>query len=506
MTRTALSAASRAAALDALTGGALDVLVIGGGITGAGAARDAAMRGLRTALIERDDFASGTSSRSSRLIHGGIRYLEHGDFHLVFEASRERRVLLTIAPDLVRPLRFTWPVYRGARVPRWKLRAALTLYDALALFRNIERHHMRSVAELERLEPRLRRDGLVGGATYYDAGTDDARLTLATVRAAADAGALVVNHAAVRAITMEQGTVRGAEVECALTGRAVRATARCIVNATGPWSDSIHQLVDPTAARSVRGTKGAHITVPRERVGNEEAIAITHPRDGRVMFILPAGRFAIVGTTDTDYHGPLDDVCASGTDVEYLLEAANHYAPAAKLARGDVVAAWAGIRPLVASDASTTAAVSREHLIAENVPGMLTVTGGKLTTYRLMGAQIADRAERILGRTPHRVPTETVVMRDETPAYSGADAARLSSASSWCWGDVRRAVREEMALTIADVLIRRTTLAFELRDNGRALAPAVAQLMAKELGWDAAKETAELGRYGRDAGRMFRVE
>ena len=506
MTRSAFNAASRAAALDALASDTLDVLIIGGGITGAGAARDAAMRGLRVALVERDDFASGTSSRSSRLIHGGVRYLEHGDFHLVFEASRERRVLLTIAPDLVRPLRFTWPVYKGARVPRWKLRAALTLYDALALFRNIEPHHMRSVAELEALEPKLRRDGLVGGATYYDAGTDDARLTLATVRAAADAGALVINHATVRTIAMEAGAVSGAELECTLTGRTVRAAARVIVNATGPWSDSVRQLVDPAAGGGVRGTKGAHITVPRARVGNEAAIAITHPRDGRVMFILPAGKFAIVGTTDTDYTGPLDDVCASNADVEYLLEAANHYAPEAKLARNDVVAAWAGIRPLVASDASTTAAVSREHVIATTVPGMLSVTGGKLTTYRLMGAQIIDLAERHLGRTPHRVPTDTVVMRDESPAYAGAEARLIAPESAWRWGDVRRAVREEMALTVADVLIRRTTLAFELRDNGRALAPAVAQVMAKELGWNAGRETAELVRYGREAGRMFRVE
>ena len=279
------------------------MLVIGGGITGAGAARDAAMRGLRTALVERDDFASGTSSRSSRLIHGGVRYLEHGEFHLVFEASRERRVLLTIAPGLVRPLRFTWPVYRGARVPRWQLRAALTLYDALALFRNIEPHRMRSVAELEQLEPRLRREGLVGGATYYDAGTDDARLTLATVRAAADAGALVINHAAVRAI--ELGGGRGARRRARVRAHRarVRAAARCVVNATGPWSDSVRQLVDPAAGSGVRGTKGAHVTVPRARVGNEAAIAITHPRDGRVMFILPAGKFAIVGTTDTDYRG-----------------------------------------------------------------------------------------------------------------------------------------------------------------------------------------------------------
>jgi glycerol-3-phosphate dehydrogenase len=305
-------------------------------------------------------------------------------------------------------------------------------------------------------------------------------------------------------VRMEQGAVSGAELECQLTGRVVRIAARCIVNATGPWSDSVRQFVDPSAAGSVRGTKGAHISVPRDRVGNEAAVAITHPRDGRVMFLLPAGKFTIVGTTDTDFSGAVDDVCASAADVEYLLEAANYYAPAAQLARGDVVAAWAGIRPLVASTASTTAAVSREHAIAMTVPGMLTVTGGKLTTHRLMGAQIIDLAEKFLGRSRAPALTDRALLVEDRDDDDREPL--LSPMSRWRWSHIRRAIREEMALTIADVLIRRTTLAFELRDNGRALAPAVAAMMRKELGWDAARETAELVRYGREAARMFRVE
>ena len=497
MTRAPFDAAARARSLDALDRSELDLLIIGGGITGAATARDAAMRGLTTALVERDDFASGTSSRSSRLIHGGLRYLEHGELHLVFEASRERRTLLRIAPGLVEPLRFTWPVYRGARVPRWKLRAGLILYDALALFRNIERHRMRSVQEIEQLEPRLRHDGLLGGATYYDARCDDARLTLANARAAADAGALIINHAAVRALVTDGGTVRGAEVECAITGRQIRARARCVVNAAGPWTDGVRLLADPHARAGVRGTKGAHILVPRVSAGNLEAIAITHPRDGRVMFILPDGEFTLIGTTDTDYFGALDDVRATHEDVRYLLEAANYYLPAVALEPADVVSAWAGIRPLVASDAITTAAVSREHAITLTARGLLTVTGGKLTTNRLMAAQIVDRVEQQIGRA-HRAA--------DTAGTPLADGQAREPAPSELTPAVARAVREEMALTVADVLIRRTRLAFRLRDHGVALAPAVARLMAPALGWDAARERDAAAAYPRDAARMFSIE
>ena len=497
MTRAPFDAAARTAALDAIASEPLDLLIIGGGITGAGTARDAAMRGLRTALVERDDFASGTSSRSSRLIHGGLRYLEHGQFHLVFEASRERRVLLRIAPTLVHPLKFTWPVYRGARVPKWELRAGLMLYDALAMFRNVGRHRMWNAAEIERLEPRLRHDGLVGGATYFDASTNDVRLTLANVRAAADAGARIANHAMVRELVMEQGAVRGAEIVCGITGRTLRAHARCVVNAAGPWGDAVRQLADPKATVGVRGTRGAHIAVARVSAGTADAIAITHPRDGRVMFILPAGDFTIFGTTDTDYFGALDQVRATREDVRYLLEAANHYLPATELSPDDVVAAWAGIRPLVASNAASTAAVSREHAITAGPRGLLTVSGGKLTTYRLMAEQIVDRAEKAIGRAHVRATTADVplVPGDEREP----NRAALGPA-------VAQAVRHEMALTVSDVLIRRLQLAYERRDNALSLAPVAARQMAPMLGWTESQERDAVADYTRDVKRIFAIE
>ena len=233
---------ARRAALDALAAETFDLLVVGGGITGAGVARDAALRGLRVALVERDDWAAGTSSRSSRLVHGGVRYLEHGHFGLVFEASRERRTLLRTAPHLVRPLAFTWPVYRGARVPRWKLTAGLALYDALALFRNVGTHRPLSVDGVLAREPALRAHGLLGGAAYWDAATDDARLTLATVLSARAAGAVTVNHAEVRALLRDGETVAGARVCDTLGGAPVEVRARLVVTCAGPWGDGVRRL------------------------------------------------------------------------------------------------------------------------------------------------------------------------------------------------------------------------------------------------------------------------
>ena len=243
---------------------------MGGGITGAGVARDAALRGLRVALVEKDDYASGTSSRSSRLVHGGVRYLEHGQLGLVFESSAERRTLQRIAPHLVRPLAFTWPVYAGARVPRWKLAAGLTLYDLLALFRNVGRHVRLDVDGVLAQEPRLRTDALVGGARYWDAATDDARLTLATVRSAIEAGAVVLNHARVVSLVVTGGRVAGARVVDASSSASTEVSARVVVNATGPWSDVVERMAHGSARPAVRGSKGVHVSVPRIRLGNVE--------------------------------------------------------------------------------------------------------------------------------------------------------------------------------------------------------------------------------------------
>lgn len=537
--------AARAEAWRALGAGPFDVLVVGGGITGAGVARDAALRGLRTALVEQSDFASGTSSRSSRLVHGGVRYLEHGQLGLVFESSAERRTLQRIAPHLVRPLAFTWPVYAGARVARWKLAAGLTLYDVLALFRNVGRHERLTAGGVLAREPQLRRDALVGGARYWDAATDDARLTLATIRSAIDAGAVVLNHARVVSLVMEGQRVRGARVADAAGSASAEVSARVVVNAAGPWSDTVERLAHGTARPAVRGSKGVHVNVPHARIGNVGAVTLLAPSDGRVMFVLPAGDFTIIGTTDTYETAAPDQVRASEADVSYLLDAANHFFPAARLVRSDVVSAWAGLRPLKAEgDAGDPSAASREHAITEQVPGLVTVTGGKLTTYRAMARQVVDAAERSMGRPRGRARTSRLALAGgaisdvagEIAAATeltgdAAIATRLVHAHGDAWRDVwalaagaptlrerveadrpyllaelAYAVRRELALTLGDLLIRRVPLAFETRDHGRGAARRVAAPVASWRGWSAVEMRAAIAEYDAEVERMFRVE
>lgn len=499
---------SRAQRLQAVAGEPFDLLVIGGGITGAGVARDAAWRGLRVALVEADDFASGTSSRSSRLVHGGVRYLEHGYLHLVFEASRERRRLLQIAPHLVRPLRFTWPVYRGARIPRWKLGAGLTLYDTLALFRNVGRHHRLSAGGVLAAEPALESARLRGGASYWDAATSDARLTLANVLDAAAQGAVVLNHAKVTALTFSSptGPANGALLLDLRGGHEVRVRARLVVNAAGPWTDEIALLEGPEAGPAVRGTKGVHIAVPSARVGNVGAVTMLSPDDGRVMFTLPSTPgISIIGTTDTATSEHPAEVRASGADVRYLLSACNRFFPAARLGEEDVIAAWAGIRPLVASgNKGDPASASREHSIRLSPRGVLTVTGGKLTTYREMAEQIVDVALERLGRGAVRCETAEHPLPGERPPASPEDEI-IVPGLPWRMQDVDAAVAHEYADSLADVMIRRTTLAFELPDQGLTIAPRIAERMAHALGWTPAGTQQAVREYGDEVTRIFQI-
>ena len=533
----------REAMFSALGQEVFDLLVVGGGITGTGVARDAALRGLRVALVEKDDYASGTSSRSSRLVHGGVRYLEHGQIGLVFESSRERRTLQRIAPHLVRPLAFTWPVYRGARVPRWKLSAGLTLYDVLSLFRN-RRHERLDLEGVRRHEPALRTDALIGGALYWDAATDDVRLTLATVLSAQHAGAVTLNHAAVTGLLRDGERVTGATVQDMLDGRRVTVRARVVVNATGPWSDEVERLADASAGPSVRGSKGVHVSVPRVRVGNVAAVTLTAPQDGRVMFVLPSGAHAIIGTTDTYDATSPDDVHATAADVRYLLDAANHYFPEAGLRESDVVATWAGIRPLAASGATgAPSSASREHSIVESAPGLVRVTGGKLTTYRAMAAEVVDTVERALGHaaSPSRTASLALAggdMRDPDEEIAHAVgtigdetiARRLVGAYGTAWhgvwslteadpalarliqpgfpyvyAELLHAITHEQAATLSDLLIRRTPIAFETRDHGRSTARRIAPVVGRWMRWSGMEVDDAIEAYDAESERIFRV-
>jgi len=492
-----------------ISGEKFDVLVIGGGITGCGVARDAAMRGLKVALIERDDFGSGTSGRSSRLIHGGIRYLEQGQLHLVHESIRERQTLLRIAPHLVTPLAFTWPIYRGARVGKVKLSAGLLVYQLMALGRS-RKHSTLNAAETLDREPSLKSTGLTGGAVYYDASTDDARLTVANAIAARELGATVISHTRVTDIIRDAGKAVGAIARSQHTGESREFRARVVVNATGVWQNTFDS---GERARRLHGSKGAHIGVPRERVGNRDALTLVSPVDGRVMFCLPAGTQAIIGTTDTWTDESPETVHASVGDVDYLLHSANAYFPRAQLTRDDVVSAWAGIRPLASGQAANPSAVSREHSILTDGSGVINVTGGKLTTYRSMAAEIVDRVQQALGLKRSAAPTDSVELpgvdrQKEIARLQREDAALaklLVEGLDYTGAHLVYGVANEMAHTISDLLIRRTHLAFETRDHGKSVAPQAADIVAPLLGWNDQTKSARIQEFEEDIAHMFAI-
>jgi len=551
---TPFSHQTRAAALSSMAAEPVDLLVIGGGITGAGIARDTALRGFRVALVDKGDFGAGTSSHSSRLIHGGIRYLEQRNFRLVFEASRERRVLLRIAPHLVRPLPFLFPVYRGARVPAWKLRAGMWLYDVLAAFRNVKSHRWLNPKQVRRAEPALKDRGLTGAALYWDAQTDDARLVLATMRSAARVGALVANYAEATSLLKPDGRVRGAVVRDVLSGETRTVRALVVVNAGGPWVDALRRMDDSAARPLLRLTKGAHVAVPRRRIGHERAITLFSAIDGRVMFVLPWGELSYIGTTDTDADAPPDGVRVTAADVTYLLRSANAAFPNAHLSPNDVVSVWAGLRPLLGpgdgTQTATPSQVSREHRVVESAQGLISIAGGKLTTYRVMARDVADRVaarlhaldgrpiaprpptdrlplpggeaaelEVVLEAARRTVPDATArhlvaSYGSETPAILNlVDRDRglgeaMAPGRPEIWAEVAHAVEREMALRVQDVLIRRLHLFYEYTEQGTAVAAPVAQRMKKLLGWDEVREAEELVDYFRlvERDRTFRTE
>jgi glycerol-3-phosphate dehydrogenase len=378
----------------ALQGPTLDLLVLGGGITGAGVALDAALRGLRVALIDKGDVASGTSSASSKLVHGGLRYLEHGDFRLVYEAMQERRRLLRNAPHQVRPLRFVLPFYCGARVPPWKWRVGLTLYDLLAGRDNLARSHAHPAAQLRREFPSLHSSGLIGGASYFDAQMDDARLCIEVLRTAALHGALVANYVEAVAFVCSEGSIRGVRAVDHVAGEEVSISARVVLNATGPWGDAVRRLAGEEAPALMQPTKGVHLVAPDR--GLRAAFLLLHPRDGRVFFVIPWLGKTLLGTTDTEYDGPPDGARVAGDDVAYLLDGHNHFFDP-PLSVADVLGSFVGLRPLLRSSPDDPSARSREFRLVASPSGLLTVAGGKYTTFRQMAEVITDEVVRRLG-------------------------------------------------------------------------------------------------------------
>jgi glycerol-3-phosphate dehydrogenase len=375
---------------EALTDETFDLLILGGGITGAGVALDAATRGWRVALIDKSDFAGGTSGASSKLIHGGLRYLELGEFRLVYEALQERSLLLRNAPHLVRPLPFVLPFYRGARVPPWKWRLGLTLYDLLAGRANLHRSRPLSYRQLRQGCPELRVADLRGGALFYDAQMDDARLCLAVLQTAARHGAVLANY--VEVIGFEPGGVRVRDV---LADRELRIRARQVLNVTGPWVDTICRLAGDTTGPHLQPTKGVHVLAPARH--GAAAFLLLHPRDGRVFFVLPWYGKMLLGTTDTFPEAGPDELHVRPEEVAYLLEGYNHYFTPG-LDAANLLGAFAGLRPLIRRKPGAPSRLSREYALFTAPSGLVSVAGGKYTTFRHMAEEITDVLAQRLGK------------------------------------------------------------------------------------------------------------
>lgn len=526
----------RTAMLEALANEDFDVLVIGGGITGAGIALDAASRGLRTALVERDDFASGTSSKSSKMIHGGLRYLQQGDVRLVYEALRERQRLLGNAPHLVSVLPFLIPVLTkdgpiSKKIAK-ALRSAMWMYDMTGGLRIGKRHQRLDAAQALAHCPTMPADKLSSGFVYYDAGADDARVTLTVARTAAAHGAVLANRCEVVELTKRpDGKTDGAIVRTGsdpVAGR-IRVRAKVVVSATGVWADTVRQLDEGQDPDSLRPAKGVHITVPWDLVRNDIAVIMSVRGDKRSIFLVPWGplpdgtfEHCYIGTTDTDFVGPLDDPQTNDDDLDYLLGALSHNLTST-ITRDDVTGVWAGLRPLVKqAESGRTADLSRRHSVTTADSGLITVTGGKFTTYRAMAQDAVDEVLTQLGhrrrcRTKtlrldggdrfERVPVDHPDARlagrygtnvPELKALIALDASLaepMVPGLRYLLAEAVYAVRQEMATSLIDVLTRRTRAHLEHRAACLAAANELATALAPEFGWSADDVIAQVDAY-----------
>jgi len=516
-----LSPEARRAAIERFGAEEFDVVVIGGGATGTGAALDAATRGLSVALLEARDYAAGTSSRSSKLIHGGLRYLEQKDFSLVREALRERGLLLSrLAPHLVRPVPFLYPLEKQWEWPY--IGAGMILYDSLGGgHTGVPGHRRLSKRKAMRIAPALRDDAMIGGFQYYDAQVDDARHTMTVARTAAHYGAAIANNIAVVGFLREGERVTGVVARDAHTGEEIKVRARQVINCTGVWTDDIQNMVGERGMFHVRASKGVHLLIPRDRLQLDTGLILRTEKS--VLFVIPWGRHWIVGTTDTDWELDRAHPAASRSDIEYIFERVNKVLRE-PLTHEDVEGVYAGLRPLLSHESESTSQLSREHTVAVPVPGLVAVAGGKYTTYRVMAKDAVDAAARSMEkRVPPSVTHETPLvgaegfqaLRNSTEtlaAETGLHPARiqhllgrfgsrifeltaeiardpalakpLPGADDYLAAEVLHAVTHEGAQHLEDVLTRRTRISIEAWDRGLAAAEPAARLMADALGWD----------------------
>jgi glycerol-3-phosphate dehydrogenase len=470
----------RSDTLQKLCGEPLDTLVIGGGIVGSSVARDAAMRGLKTGLVEQHDFAFGTSSRSSRLLHGGIRYLAQGRIGLVREASLEKTVIHEIAPHLAQPLAFIFPTYAGTDWPLWQMRIGVKFYDLLCSGRNLGKSSGMSKADTLRALPQLNPAKLTGAVRYFDGLTNDARLVLDTLRSAQAHGAALLNYCQFQNATRENNLWRCPVLDT-ITGQVHEIRARTIVNASGPWAANL-----PHSRVKLRLTKGIHLVLNRNRIPAADAVVLTKGK--RILFVIPWGERTILGTTDTDYNGSLDRVRPDSNDISYLLGVANETFPAAALTAKDVISSWAGLRPLLANPNGTASDISRAHQIKNPEPGWWDVAGGKLTTCRLMAEQTMDRLISSAGFSGADCRTASEPLLSKTDAFSGILPAAFNRAA------VEHYCHDEWTLHLDDLMIRRTSWHYYHAD-ARNKALQAADWMSEILGWSAAERQNEIARY-----------
>jgi len=531
-----LSSDQRRRSLEALATTELDVLVVGGGVVGAGCALDAASRGLSVGIVEARDWAAGTSSRSSKLIHGGLRYLEMLEFGLVKEALAERGLMLQrLCPHLVHKVPFVYPL-KHRFWERAYVGSGLILYDTMGLGggwgRGVPRHRHLSRSHARRIVPSLRKDALIGAVQYYDAQVDDARHTMTIVRTAVGLGALAANRAQVMDFVQVDGRVAGARVRDLETGKEIEVRARQVVNATGVWTDATQALVSAHGQIHVRASKGVHLVVPRDRIHSDSGLILRTEKS--VLFVIPWGRHWIIGTTDTDWHLDLAHPAASQADIDYILDHVNAVLEE-PLRHADVEGVYAGLRPLLAGESDSTSKLSREHMVGHPVPGLVVIAGGKYTTYRIMARDAIDAAVRGLDFDVPASCTEQLPLvgadgyaalvnaRHRLASSSGLAVERidhllgrygsliselldlvagdaslgepLEGAPEYIGAEVVYAVQAEGARHLEDVLTRRTRISIEAFDRGTGCAMAVSKLMGSLLGWTAQQVKREVKVY-----------
>jgi glycerol-3-phosphate dehydrogenase len=513
----------------------VDLLVVGGGITGAGVLRDAASRGLRALLVERSDFAAGTSSRSSKLVHGGLRYIGQGRLGITREACRERDLLVKYNPHLVRPLPLLFPAYRDSKVPLWQVRGSLSIYSALANFRSTSRFRMLRPREVAEFCPDLRSEGLRGAGLYWDAQVDDARLVLESLRSARAMGAEAVNHAEATAFERnEEGRIAAVRLRDALEERSLSVRAHAVVNASGPALERVRGLDSPVERSTLRPAKGVHLVIPRHRIKIQSGVTFD-ARDGRHLFVMPWDEVAIIGTTDA-FSDEIDEPVCTIEEVHYLLSAANEAFPRVALTTNDLRSVFAGVRPLLADPDEDTpsTSVSRELRIEEDPSGLISVAGGKLTTYRSMGKTIVDRVLPMLPSERRAVtgPSRTAVCplrRDDFDRMEleerigsrfgvaperaeylvrtyGAEAETLLAAapnklwrpigdSHFTFAEIPWSLRTECPANLCDLLERRLRLAIFAVGQGIAELDEITAVAAEAVGWDEERVRAETTAY-----------